>query len=316
MEIKSVLPPDAIPSIDDPEFGTEYIGDKKDQVIVVDGETPRAYPVRILNFHEIVNDEIEGEPIAVTWCPLCGSAVVYDRKVNDQTLTFGVSGKLADDDLVMYDRETESEWKQSLGTCIAGEFEGTELPVRPAPMVTWEEFQSQYPDGIVLQPARMKSEAASDTDEPEAVDYAMEPYDAYFESEGFGLAAHRNESDARTWDRDDISPKTIVLGIEQGGEALGFPHPVVEHEGGIVRESIDDVAIIVVSIEGQLHAFEDPGGSVTVQGGAIEGEETTWDPLTGEGDDGSKLQRVAGKRLFAFTWQDDHGPDAFYGLGD
>lgn len=101
MDIETVLPRDAIPSIDHPSFGAEYLGEDDDDVIVLETEIPRAYPVRILSFHEIVNDEVEEGPIAVTWCPLCGSAIVYDRQVDGMTLTFGVSGKLADDDLVM-----------------------------------------------------------------------------------------------------------------------------------------------------------------------------------------------------------------------
>ncbi|SDM42655.1 Protein of unknown function [Haloarchaeobius iranensis] len=118
MNVRNVLPRDAIPSVDDPTYDpvAEYDGDGDDEVVVVDGEQARAYPVRYLHYHEIVNAEAsDGSPVAVTWCPLCGSAVVYERTVatddgaDPRTLTFGVSGKLADDDLVMYDRETESE---------------------------------------------------------------------------------------------------------------------------------------------------------------------------------------------------------------
>lgn len=154
MHIQNVLPRDAISSIDDPSFGRAYIGDDDDDVIVVEDDPPRAYPVRILSYHEIVNDILEGEqrPIAVTWCPICASAVVYDRTADGQVLTFGTSGKLADDALVMYDRETGSEWKQPLGRAISGPLEGVELTVVPAPMTSWERFRTGYPDGLVLQP--------------------------------------------------------------------------------------------------------------------------------------------------------------------
>lgn len=316
MDIETVLPRDAIPSIDHPSFGAEYLGEDDDDVIVLETEIPRAYPVRILSFHEIVNDEVEEGPIAVTWCPLCGSAIVYDRQVDGMTLTFGVSGKLADDDLVMYDRETESEWKQSLGTCITGELKGTELSIRPAAMMTWREFRSQFPTGLVLQPAHTKSEAASDTDEPADVDYAIEPYDAYFESDGFGLAAHRDEAGQRAWDRNDIAPKTIVLGVTIGNEAVGFPQPAVVNEGGLVRTTVGGAKIIVVAVDGQLHAFEDPGVPLTIQAGVIEGNGTTWNPVTGKSPDGRQLERVPTRRLFAFTWQDDHGADAFFRTDD
>ncbi|MFT4947740.1 MAG: hypothetical protein ACI8TL_001989, partial [Natronomonas sp.] len=88
MNVQSVLPKDAIPSIDDPSFGQEFFGDPDDEVIVVDGDPPRAYPVRVLSYHEIVNDVVDGRPVAVTWCPICWSAAVYDRTVDGKTLTF------------------------------------------------------------------------------------------------------------------------------------------------------------------------------------------------------------------------------------
>jgi hypothetical protein len=311
MNVKNVLDKDAIPSIDDPVFGEEFVGHADDEVLVLDGERPKAYPLRILNFHEIVNDVVGGDPVAVTWCPLCASAVVYERTVDGRVLTFGVSGKLADDDLVMYDRETESEWKQSLGECIAGEFEGTELTVRPAGIVTWETFREEYPDGVVLQPANAASEAASDDDEPAPVDYMDDPYEEYFTGEGFGLDAHR-ESGGRSWDRDDLGPKTVVLGIEHGGDAVGYPEPRVREAGGVVTDSVGGQAVVVVVSEDGINAFEDPGYEFEMTDGELNADETTWDPATGRSDDGRALTRVASRRLFAFTWQDDHGRTAFY----
>lgn len=148
MNVVSVLPRDAIPSIDAPQFGREYFGEPDDEVIVVDGDPSRAYPIRILSYHEVVNDAVDGRPIVVTWCPICWSSVVYDRRVSERTLRFGMSGKLADDALVMYDRETESEWKQPTGEAIAGVLEGARLTALPAPIVTWERFRTDHPDGF------------------------------------------------------------------------------------------------------------------------------------------------------------------------
>jgi hypothetical protein len=311
MNVKNVLDKDAIPSIDDPVFGEEFVGHADDEVLVLDGERPKAYPLRILNFHEIVNDVVGGDPVAVTWCPLCASAVVYERTVDGRVLTFGVSGKLADDDLVMYDRETESEWKQSLGECIAGEFEGHELTVRPAGIVSWERFREEYPDGVVLQPANTASEAASDDDEPAPVDYMEDPYEDYFTSEGFGLDAHR-EGGGRSWERDDLGPKTVVLGIEHGGEAVGYPEPCVRDAGGVVTDTVGGQAVVVVASEDGMHAFEDPGYEFEATDGELHADGTTWDPATGRSDDGRALARIPSRRLFAFTWQDDHGQEAFY----
>jgi hypothetical protein len=314
MNVETVLAKDAIPSIDDPTFGDTYIGDADDEVLVLEGETTKAYPVRILNFHEIVNDQIDGDPVAVTWCPLCASAVVYDRTVDGRELTFGVSGKLADDDLVMYDRETGSEWKQSLGECIAGEFESRELNVRPAGVLTWETFRAEYPKGVVLQPARMESEAASDTDEPAPVEYEDDPYREYFESDGFGLGAHR-DGDGRAWDRDDLHPKTTVLGIERGGEALAYPETRVREAGGLVEDAVGGAEILVVASGDRLHAYDHPGHEFEwTTEGTLRGDGTVWNPATGRSEDGRRLTRVPSQQLFAFTWQDDHGPDTFYDI--
>ena len=313
MTIRSVLPKDAIPSIDDPVFDNEYFGEDDDLVIVVESMPPRAYPIRILHYHEIVNDELpNGDPIVVTWCPLCGSAVVYDRGVENQTLTFGVSGKLADDDLVMYDRQTESEWKQSLGRCIAGPLEGTELEILPAPIMSWNEFRREYPDGLVLQPTGTKSEVASNDDEPAPIDYDAEPYERYFAADGFGLMAHREGESDRDWDRSDLGPKTVVLGIERNGEAVGFPLPVIQRMDGVVHATVGRTDIVVFAVEGELHAFENPGYRFDSQDGEFLADGTAWNGLTGKAADGRELTRIPARRLFAFTWQDDYGPDAFY----
>ena len=316
MNVRQVLPRDAIPSVDEPTFGDAYAGDPEDRMVVVEsGERPRAYPVPYLHFHEIVNDCIDSDPIAVTWCPLCGSAVVYDRRVDGRVLTFGVSGKLADDDLVMYDRETESEWKQSSGKCIAGQLEGASLSVRPGPMLSWEQFRESYPRGVVLQQPGGESEAASDDDTPASIDYDDSPYEEYFQMAGFGLDAHRG-GDAREWNRDDdIRPKTVVLGVGNGQAALGFPLPRVQDAGGVVQTVVGDKEVVVFATESAgIHGFADPGHVFDRSGEAFVADGTTWDPATGRAEDGRQLDRLPTRRLFAFAWQDDHGPDAFYKL--
>ncbi|MFC7114500.1 DUF3179 domain-containing protein [Natronoarchaeum sp. GCM10025703] len=317
MNVRRVIPRDAIPSVDDPEFGERYEGDGDDRVVVVDsGQPPRAYPIRYLAYHEIVNDVLDAgaEPIAVTWCPLCGSAVVYDRRHEGRTLEFGVSGKLADDDLVMYDRETESEWKQSSGTCLAGRFEGDSLSVRPAAMLTWGAFQQSYPDGVVLQAPGGTSEAASEDDSPAQIEYDTGPYKAYRSGEGFGLAAHRSGESVREWTRDDdIRPKTVVIGVELDDAALGVPLPRVSRAGGVVRTTVGEQDVLVIATEdGGIHGFADPGFSVEATDSGIVGDGTTWDPATGRSNDGRRLDRLPTRRLFAFAWQDDHGADSFY----
>ena len=312
MDVISVLPKDAIPSIDDPTFGDEYFGDPDDEVLVVesadDAIPARAYPTRILNYHEVVNDAVgdEGDdPIAVTWCPICGSGVVYDANINGQHLTFGVSGKLADDDLVLYDRETESEWKQSTGECIAGELTGEQLRVRSGPMTTYAAFRDAYHDGVVLQPESSGSAAASEYDDS--------AYKAYAEREAFGLRGMRGEGPEREWDREDLDPKTIILGVTPAeGGALGFPLPIVEAAGGVVEATVGETDAVVLATDAGLHAFRRPDFGLGLEDGRLRGDGATWTPATGESNDGRRLQRIPTRRLFAFAWQDDHGPDAFY----
>jgi hypothetical protein len=330
MDIQDVLPRDAIPSIDDPSFGSTYFGDDDDDVIVVESDPPRAYPVRILSYHEIVNDVVagslgpgesarsqsnvdeEGLPIAVTWCPICASAAVYVRVVDDRRLTFGTSGKLADDALVMYDRETESEWKQPLGKAISGPLEGRELESVPAPMLSWRQFREAYPDGVVLQPVH-GSDTNSRGQGPREV-YDMTRYDEYDAASAFGLRAMRGEGPERTWDRDDIDAKTTVLGIVHDGDAVGYPLPQVRGAGGVVVDSVGGIDVLVVSDGSEMHAFEHPGGQFERRDGTLHGDGTTWNPTAGAGRDGRRLVRVPARRLYAFAWRDDHGEERFYGL--
>ena len=312
VNVRRVVPRDAIPSVEDPSFGKQYDGDA-DDTAVEGGQRPRAYPIRYLHYHEIVNDIIGDDPVAVTWCPLCGSAVVYDRRHRGQVLEFGVSGKLADDDLVMYDRETESEWKQSSGECITGRFAGESLSVRPGAMLSWREFRESFPDGVVLQPPGGESEAASDDDSTAPIDYDASPYRDYFAGAGFGLAAHRGTDDGREWIREDLRPKTAVLGVETDDAALGFPLPRVLDAGGVVRTTVGGRPVLVVATEaGEIHGFADPGIPFEWTEGELVGDGTTWNPATGRAADGCRLERLATRRVFAFAWQDDHGPDAFY----
>jgi len=314
MDVRQVIPRDAIPSVDDPTFGGAYPGSDDDLVIALgSGAGPRAYPIRYLNYHEIVNDRLpSGTPVAVTWCPLCGSAVVYEARARGRELTFGVSGKLADDDLVMYDRETGSEWKQSRGDAFAGELAGASLAVRPAATLTWAAFRDRYPDGVVLQPPGGESEAGSADAEPAPIEYAEDPYGEYVRGDGFGLAAHRGE-DSRDWPRADLDPKTVVLGLEADGAALGVPLPVLEAAGGVLQVSVGGTDAVVFAGAGGVHAFRDPGLDFAPagEGEGFVADGTTWDGATGAAEDGRHLERLPARRLFAFAWRDDHG-DAFF----
>lgn len=314
MKVREVLPHDAIPGIDDPTFGSDYFGDAADEVIVVEGDagTARAYPVRILSYHEIVNDELDDRPVAVTWCPICGSAVVFDRRVDGRRLAFSTSGKLADDGLVMYDRETDSEWRQPSGEAIAGDLDGQTLTVLPATVTTYGRFVAEHPAGTVLQPVR--GDPTGTAGPPPAEAYDVAPYERYERDDEFGLYAMRGEGERRTWAREDLDPKTVVLGVVSGDAAVGYPLPRVRDAGGVVTDTVGDRAVVVFAADGELHAFRGPGHAFTpaAEPGQYRADGATWDGTTGESDDGRRLDPVPARRLYAFAWQDDHGPDAFY----
>jgi hypothetical protein len=160
VEILSGGPPkDGIPALDNPAFVA--VADKLDLLrrepvitLEIEGEVPRAYPIRYLTWHEIVNDVVGGIPVAVTFCPLCNSGITFDRRIAQGTLSFGVSGKLRNSDMIMYDRETESWWQQAIGEAIVGDLTGTELQTLPSWMESWDAFAARNPNGLVMeQPA-------------------------------------------------------------------------------------------------------------------------------------------------------------------
>lgn len=156
-EIQSGGPPkDGIPPIDTPSFRpVPAITDLTDRDPVIGleiGGDARAYPLRILIWHEIVNDTVGGLPVAVTYCPLCNSSLVFDRRLAGQTLDFGTTGKLRNSDLVMYDRQTESWWQQFTGEGLVGTHAGASLKLVPARLESFAEFKARHPAGLVLVP--------------------------------------------------------------------------------------------------------------------------------------------------------------------
>ena len=155
-EILSGGPPrDGIPPIDEPRFTTavsasEWLAPNEPVIALeINGEA-RAYPLQILTWHEIVNDTVGGDPVVVTFCPLCNSALVFDRRVGEQTFTFGTSGLLRNSDLIMYDRTTETLWQQFTGEGIVGELAGERLTFLPAAIVSFADFQETYSEGQIL----------------------------------------------------------------------------------------------------------------------------------------------------------------------
>lgn len=156
-EILSGGPPkDGIPSIDNPKFikasEDSEIGAQEPVVGFAFNGDARAYPLRVLMWHEIVNDTVGGIPVTITYCPLCNSAIVFDRRFEGKVLDFGTTGKLRNSDLVMYDRQSETWWQQFTGTGIVGKYTDRELDTHPARLESFEHFKKRHPEGKVLVP--------------------------------------------------------------------------------------------------------------------------------------------------------------------
>lgn len=208
-EVRSGGPPrDGIPAIDDPQFlpaaRVDFLRDEDVVISFSAGAKTRAYPLRILVWHEIVNDEFEGQAIAVTYCPLCGTAMVFNRDIGSRTLTFGVSGLLYHSDVLMYDRQTESLWSQLMMRAVSGPLVGTQLPWFASEHLTWTAFRQKYPDGEVLS-----------TKTGHGRDYARQPYEGYEQRPDtlFPVPHIRNELPNKEW----------VIGIIIGTEPKAYP---------------------------------------------------------------------------------------------
>jgi hypothetical protein len=222
---------DGIPAIDDPRFLPALeVGflDRKEPVIelVLRGQA-RAYPLQILIWHEIVNDEVAGIPVAVTFCPLCNTSLVFDRRVDDRTLDFGTTGNLRNSDLVMYDRQTESWWQQFGGAGLVGEYAGTRLEVFPSRIVAWEQFRREHPRGLVLS-----------RDTGHSPPYGQNPYEGYDEVQSGPIFPTEEEGG------DRLPKKERVVFLERGGEAVAVPFSTLA-ERRVVRVELGGHRLVV-----------------------------------------------------------------------
>ena len=165
-------PRDGIPAIDRPTFkragDIKDLGEQEPVIVFPLGPDARAYPLRVLMWHEIANDVVGTLPVAVTYCPLCNASIVFDRRLDGRVLDFGTSGKLRHSDLIMYDRQTETWWQQFTGEAIVGTLAGTKLKVLPSRVEPFREFRAAHPQGLVLVPS-----------EPTARRYGSNPYVGY-----------------------------------------------------------------------------------------------------------------------------------------
>ena len=206
----------------------EFLDPREPVVVLTIGNHAKAYPLRILLYHEIVNDELNGQPVFVAHCPLCNTAVVFSRKVRDAVLDFGTTGRVRDSNLVMYDRQTESWWQQFTGDAIVGEYSGTFLTPLSSQIASIEDFSTNYPNGLVL---------SQDTGFKRY--YGKTPYPGYDNVGGIPFLFKR-EIDFR------LPPLERVLALKNDSESIIYPFSFLDKHP-LINSTFEEQAILVVS---------------------------------------------------------------------
>jgi hypothetical protein len=230
-EIRSGGPPrDGIPAIDRPRFvnadAAEFL-QASDRVLgITRNGVSKAYPVAILNWHEIVNDRVANEPIVITFCPLCGTGIAYLATTGDQVLDFGVSGLLYNSDMLLYDRQTQSLWSQIRRQAVSGPMQGTKLQPVPVMHTQWADWKQRYPATQVLS-----------TETGYRRDYTKSPYQGYEKTADLFFPVRARD--------DRYHPKESVLGIEVAGRFKAYPFVELEKSGGDVHDTFAGETIVV-----------------------------------------------------------------------
>ena len=312
-------PPDGIPAIDAPAFEradtVDWLEDDEAVLSLTVGGETRAYPLRVMTWHEIVNDVVDGVPVAVTYCPLCNSGVAFERMVPDQgVLSFGTSGLLYADNLVMYDRQTESLWPQLTGEASIGHLTGTELNAIPMGTVAWGDFVTAEPTARVLS-------QTTGFDRP----YGVNPYSGYDDPDGDLLFGLPDDLDTRLPVKERVvglvdgsSSVAVVRSSLAGADPLevtvGNRHLVVWHRPGQASaldadtvaggDDIGTVGVFVPILDGTWLHFE-------ADGAGFRDHETgsSWNVLgraTGGPLKGAELEPDQHLDTFWFAWASFH----------
>lgn len=303
---------DGIPAIHDPRFvsvedAAVWLEAKEPVIVIRQGDEVQGYPLQILMWHELVNDTVAGVPILVSYCPLCNSAVVFDRRVGGRTYEFGVSGMLRDSDMVMYDRETDSLWQQITGEGIVGAMTGQQLKMIASQTIPFRLLMEQHPDAKIL---------SRDTGYARA--YGENPYVGYESTEQLMFPARRSSG---------VRLKERLVAIVRDGRAKAYPFELLRRSG-VVGDEIGGDPYVIFFREGMRSALEDrviaesrERGAATVffpevdgrrltfqqRDGRIVDEEigSTWN-LLGVAVDGPlagrQLTPVPHQVAFAFAW--------------
>ena len=230
-EIRQGGPPkDGIPAILTPTFieaREATFLQAQDRILgFIQGDEAKAYPINILNWHEVVNDEVNGRPVVITYCPLCGTGIGFQRQVKGKTYTFGVSGLLYQSDMLMYDHQTESLWSQLEMTAVAGPLTGAVLSHVFLEHTTWEAWRQAHPTTKVLS-----------TQTGYHRDYSRDPY--------LGYAGRMDLMFPVSHENDLHHPKEWVVGVEVEGVAKAYPFLELDRTSGQIRDRVSGSTIII-----------------------------------------------------------------------
>lgn len=300
-------PKDGIPSIDNPVFvditDAHHVSGSDIVIGLASGQEAKAYPLSILVWHEIVNDEIDQTPVSVTYCPLCYTSQVFERVISDQAVEFGTTGKLYQSNLLMYDRLTDTYWSQALGMAVKGPLSGQELNLVPFDLMTWENWQTLYPDTVVL-----------DTDTGYTRAYGVDPYRSYY-TDPYILFPIEN-LDTR------LHPKEVIVGLGLNGTFKAYNQTALESET-VINDTVGSYNILLLSMfEGNTRVFDRIVGNLTLTFEANSDDITDmqtgsiWDyngtAISGELA-GTTLLRLPIEPGFWFSWATFHPTTLVYG---
>lgn len=241
--IASLDPRDAIPPIDNPNFespaeAAEWLAPNEPGALVQEEGVVRFFPLSIMTRHEIVNTDFGDTPVAVTYCPLCNTALAFDRRVDGETLRLGVSGLLRLSDMVMWDNVTDSLWQQITGEGIVGDFAGTRLDVVSTAIVSFEEFSTNFPDGESLS-----------RDTGFGIEYGLNPYTGYSSGSGPIGAFFEKEVDPR------FPALSRVVGVRVGDIDKAYSFEDISATGAI-NDDIEGQPVTVLWRDGTVDALD------------------------------------------------------------
>lgn len=233
---------DGIPAIRNPRFeepfkaGFRIRPNEPVISLVINGEA-RAYPLQILIWHEIVNDRVGSVPVAVTFCPLCYSAIVYDRRIGGRAYTFGVSGMLRNSGMVMYDHDTETLWQQMTGVALVGEMVGSRLRRLPSQIISFAQFRLAYDNGRVLT-----------RDTGHGRFYGRNPYAGYDD-----ISKTPFRYSGPTDDR--LLPMEKIVAVKIGASSVAYPYSITAAQG-VINDTVDGVPVAVFHGPGAVSALD------------------------------------------------------------